>query len=77
MKEKEKLEKDLKRLKTRFEKAKQQDKDKNTSRVKNSEWFPEQFKALEDELAESQPDLGKVASVLNAIEDALKRLRVA
>jgi hypothetical protein len=77
MKEKEKLEKDLQKLKSRFEKGKQQDEDKGTSRVTNSKWFPEQFKALARELAENQPDLGKAASVLNTIEDALKKLRVA
>jgi hypothetical protein len=71
MKETEKLEKDLKKLEARFNKAKQKDEEKGTSRVKNSEWFPAQFKAVEVELAGSQPDLGKVASALNTIEGAL------
>lgn len=73
-KEKEKLEKAFRKLKARLEKAKQQDEDKGTARVKNSKWFPDQFNAVESELAGSEPDFGKIAHAMNTIEGAMKRL---
>jgi hypothetical protein len=77
MKEKDKFEKNLMKLTTRFEKAKEQDEKKGTARVKHSVWFPQQFKAIKDELAKNEPDLGRVADGLNTIEGALKKLGVS